>query len=236
MRSRRRSQHGGNLRLAFPTSKEITMGNKQAKTTQPVESNLPAVVKRIHDKCPEVSAAILSLLHLSRRPIARVNDGVMFGEGTPAQHLVRMDGKSADWVMKELVDKFHVGDAAAVQAFLRHRWSSFKPRADRQALGQYFSPQHVVAAISPMVDQLVSERPDAVVLDPAAGGGALVSRIQSHRVVVADRDPNAAALLRRGVAHQQPVECQSIKVRRCRERALGRVDEPTVQGGQPLTA
>lgn len=171
------------------------MGNNNAKTTKPVESNLSVVVKRIHDKCPDVSAAILSLLHLSRAPVSKVSDGLMFGAGTSAQHLVRMDAGAADWVMKELVAKFHVVDTATVQAFLRHQWSSFKPKADRQALGQYFTPEHAVAAIAPMVNQLIAKHDDAVILDPAAGGGALVSHIQTHRVVLADRDPNAVALL-----------------------------------------
>lgn len=173
------------------------MGNSKTKTktTKPVDSNLSVIVKRIHDKCPEVSAGIVSLLHLGQQPVCKVRDGLAFGFGTVAQHIVRMSPEAADWVVDELIGQYHVVDTAKVQAFLRHQWSHFKPKADRQAIGQYFTPEHVVKAITPMIDKLIAASPEAVVLDPAAGGGALVSHIHTHRVVVADRDSSAVALL-----------------------------------------
>lgn len=185
------------------------MGNSKTKTTKPVDSNLSAVVKRIHDKCPEVTAGIVSLLRLSHHPIFKVKNGLAFGYNTPAQHVVHMSPDAADWVLAELVGKFHVVDSAKVQAFLRHEWSHFKPKADRQALGQYFTPAHVVDVIKPMVNGLLHGHPDTVVVDPAAGGGALVAHIATHRVVVADRDPMAAALLQE-LGFAEVVETNSL--------------------------
>lgn len=171
------------------------MGNSKSKATKAVDSNLPAVVKQIHQKCPEAVAGIVSLLHLNQQPVVKVESGLAFGHGTPAQHLVRMKSEAADWILGTLIGKFHVQDTAKVQDFLRHEWSHFQPKADRQALGQYFTPAQVVDVIKPMVATMLKAHPEAVVLDPAAGGGALVSHIDTHRVVVADCDPSAAALL-----------------------------------------
>ena len=171
------------------------MGSSKTKSTRAVEPKLSAVVKRIHDKCPDLIAGLLSLLNLSRQPVVQTATGLTFGHGTLVPRAVAMSADAATWVMAELVTKYHVTQPSEIQSFLRHQWSHFKPKADRQARGQYFTPSHVMEAIRPIVQKILDGSPGAVLLDPAAGGGALLSPFGGNRVVASDIDPVAVAML-----------------------------------------
>lgn len=186
------------------------MGTRKTKPTNPVEPQLSVVIKRIHDKCPDLIAGLLSLLNLSRQPVVQTTKGLTFGDGTVVPRAIAMSTDTAKWVMAELVEKFHVTDPASIQAFLRHTWSHFQPKADRQARGQYFTPSHVVDAITPMVRTILAASPNAVLLDPAAGGGALISPFDGSRVVGADIDPVAVALLEE-LGYPEVVRANSLR-------------------------
>lgn len=185
------------------------MGNNKTKPTRAVEPHLSAVVKRIHDKCPDLIAGLLSLLNLSRQPVVQTSTGLTFGHGTVVPRAIAMSASAAKWVMAELVGKFHVTEPSEIQSFLRHQWSQFKPKADRQARGQYFTPTHVVKAIQPMVQNILDASPDAVLLDPAAGGGALLSPFDGSRVVAGDIDPVSVAMLQE-LGYSEVVQTNSL--------------------------
>lgn len=174
------------------------MGN--SKTTKStaikfVDDHLPTVVKLIRDKSPEMVPGIRALLNLSRTPVALDTKGLIFGAGTAAPYLIEMHNTTAQWLLANVVAKFQVKDPAAVQAFMRSEWSHYVPKRDKEARGQYYTPQHAVKAISAMVDSALQQFPQAVVLDPAAGAGALLDPFEAHRRIAADIDPVAVALL-----------------------------------------
>ena len=121
------------------------MGN--SKTTKStaikfVDDNLPAVVKLIRDKAPEMVPAIRALLNLSRTPVARDTKGLIFGADTAAPYLIEMQSTTAQWFMTHVVAKYQVKNPATVQAFIRSEWSHYVPKRDKEARGQYYTPQH----------------------------------------------------------------------------------------------
>lgn len=174
------------------------MGNR--KTTKSVaikfvDDHLPAVVKLIRDKSPQLVPATRALLNLSRKPVVMDAKGLLFGAGTAAPYLIEMSAKAAQWVMAELVAKFDVRNPATVQAFIRNQWSHYVPKSDKAARGQYFTPENAVKAITALIEPVLKTLPNAVLLDPAAGAGALLAPFEAHRRIAADIDPVAAALL-----------------------------------------
>ncbi len=174
------------------------MGN--SKTTKStaikfVDDHLPAVVKLIRDKSPEMVPAIRALLNLSRTPVALDPNGLVFGAGTVAPYLIVMQSTTAQWLMANVVAKFQVKNPANVQAFMRSEWSHYVPKRDKKAHGQYYTPQHAVKAIGAMVQSALQLFPQATLLDPAAGAGALLDPFRAHRHVAADIDPVAVTLL-----------------------------------------
>jgi hypothetical protein len=174
------------------------MGNrKTAKSVaiKFVDDHLPAVVKLIRDKSPQLVPATRALLNLSRKPVVMDPKGLLFGAGTAAPYLIEMSAKAAQWVMAELVAKFDVRSPAAVQAFIRNQWSHYVPKSDKAARGQYFTPAHVVSTITKLITPVLQGMPKAVLLDPAAGAGALLAPFDAHRCIAADIDPVATVLL-----------------------------------------
>lgn len=174
------------------------MGNrKNAKSVaiKFVDDHLPAVVKLIRDKSPQLVPATRALLNLSRKPIAVDAKGLTFGAGTAAPYRIEMSSKTAQWVMTELVGKFDVCNPAVVQAFIRNQWSHYVPKSDKEARGQYFTPANAVNAITKLITPVLQGMPNAVLLDPAAGAGALLAPFDAHRRIAADIDPVATALL-----------------------------------------
>lgn len=174
------------------------MGNrKNAKSVaiKFVDDHLPAVVKLIRDKSPQLVPATRALLNLSRKPVVMDPKGLLFGAGTAAPYLIEMSAKAAQWVMTELVAKFDVRNPATVQAFIRNQWSHYVPKSDKAARGQYFTPAHVVSTITKLITQVLQGMPKAVLLDPAAGAGALLAPFDAHRCIAADIDPVATVLL-----------------------------------------
>lgn len=174
------------------------MGNR--KTTKSVaikfvDDHLPAVVKLIRDKSPQLVPATRALLNLSRKPVVMDAKGLLFGAGTAAPYLIEMSAKTAQWVLAELVEKFDVRNPAAVQAFIRNQWSHYVPKSDKAARGQYFTPENAVKGITALIQPVLKTLPNAVLLDPAAGAGALLAPFDAHRRIAADIDPVAAALL-----------------------------------------
>ncbi len=174
------------------------MGNN--KTTKSiaikiVDAHLPAVVKLIRDKCPELVPGTRALLNMSRKPIAITATGLTFGAGTAAPYLVEMEAGTAQWVMSNLVNKFEVNDPSVVQAFIRNQWSHYVPKREKAARGQYFTPEHAANAVSTLMQSVLKAVPQAVLLDPAAGAGALLNAFSQHRCIAADIDPVAVALL-----------------------------------------
>lgn len=168
------------------------MGN--SKTTKSVaikfvDAHLPAVVKLIRDKCPELVPGTRTLLNLSRKPVAIGPKGLTFGAGTSTPYLVEMTAETAQWLMANLVNKFEVNDPALVQAFIRSQWSHYVPKREKAARGQYFTPEHAANAVSALVQSVLKSMPQAVLLDPAAGAGALLNPFSAHRCVAADIDP-----------------------------------------------
>lgn len=97
--------------------------------------------------------------------------------------------------MTHLVSKFDVQNPAAVQAFIRSEWSHYVPKREKAARGQYFTPEHAANAVNALMQSVLKEVPQAVLLDPAAGAGALLNPFGAHRCVAADIDPVAVALL-----------------------------------------
>lgn len=174
------------------------MGN--SKTTKStaikfVDDHLPAVVKLIRDKSPEIVPAIRALLNLSRTPVEQDPNGLVFGAGTAAPYLIEMQSSTAQWFMAHVLAKYQVKNPATVQAFIRSEWSHYVPKRDKEAHGQYYTPQHAVKAIGAMVQSALQQFPQAVLLDPAAGAGALLDPFRAHRHVAADIDPIAVTLL-----------------------------------------
>ena len=174
------------------------MGNsKTTKSTaiKLVDDNLPAVVKLIRDKAPEVVPAIRALLNLSRTPVAQDTKGLIFGADTAAPYLIEMQSTTAQWFMTHVVAKYQVKNPATVQAFIRSEWSHYVPKRDKGAHGQYYTPQHAVKAVGALVESALQQFPQAALLDPAAGAGALLDPFSAHRRVAADIDPVAVTLL-----------------------------------------
>lgn len=174
------------------------MGN--SKTTKStaikfVDAHLPAVVKLMRDKCPELVPGTRALLNMSHKPVAINVKGLTFGAGTAAPYLVEMQAGTAQWVMDNLVSKFEVNDPAVVQAFIRNQWSHYVPKREKAARGQYFTPEHAAKAVSTLMQSVLKTMPQAVLLDPAAGAGALLNPFGAHRCIAADIDPVAVALL-----------------------------------------
>ena len=160
-----------------------------------VDSHLPTVVKLIRYKCPELVPGTRALLNLSRKPVVIGPKGLTFGAGSVAPYLVEMNAETAEWLMANLVNKFEVQDPAVVQAFIRSQWSHYVPKREKAARGQYFTPEHAANAISALMQSIMKAMPQAVLLDPAAGAGALLNPFASHRCIAADIDPVAVALL-----------------------------------------
>ena len=174
------------------------MGNRKSSkstATKLVDAHLPVVVKLLRDKCPELVPGTRALLNLSRKPVVIDPKGLTFGAGTSTPYLVEMQAGTAEWLMTNLVDKFEVQDTAVVQAFIRSKWSHYVPKREKVARGQYFTPEHAANAVSTLMASVLTAIPHAVLLDPAAGAGALLNPFSAHRCIAADIDPVAVALL-----------------------------------------
>lgn len=163
-----------------------------------LDDNLSKVFAMICSKaCPDRMAAVRSLLNLHREPAERCPEGLSFDTRTVTEHVVEMDPKAADFVLKELISKYYVQDQAAVQMSIRQQWVQFNDPKDRVQKGQFYTTPKVAELFKEQMDLLLGTLPkDTVILDPAAGTGNLTLQFPTHRSVNCDIDAGSVAILR----------------------------------------
>ena len=139
----------------------------------------------------------------------QTTQGIQLGAGSPTQRLLAMKPASIKFIMDEVVAKYETHDPEPVRTFIRHQWTKFKPDSAKAPHGKYFTPAHVSTVLEDLVNPLLAEMPDAVLFDPAAGHGALLSSFEQQPRIVADIDPEAVNVLSE-MGYQSPFLTNSL--------------------------
>lgn len=187
---------------------------KKVKPVKTAKLNLALhiadVCKKLHGKkCPNALDSLLVALNLHHTPIVQTPQGIQLDSDSPKPRVLVMNPASAKFAMGELVSKYALHDPEPVRSFIRHQWTKFKPDSAKAPQGKYFTPAHVGRLLEDLVNPILEEMPEAILLDPAAGHGGLLSGFESQARVVADIDPEAVRVMAE-MGFKSPLETNSL--------------------------
>ena len=180
-----------------------TLAKKSKFTKIALEANIEKVCKLLNSrKCKTPVEGVRVALNLHHHPIQTAS-GIWLnpGEAAEPKHLV-MNADQAQFLINDLVNKYDVVDPNAIRDFIRHNWTQFKPASATAPNGKYYTPAHMTDLFRSVLNPLLMEFPDAVILDPAAGHGALVTTVEGRTTIAADIDADAVQVMQdMGVAN-----------------------------------
>ena len=170
---------------------------KQAvKKTLPLIDNLQAVMRKLnHKSCPDATTGLRVILHLHRTPVEQTADGIVFAAGTNEAFSLPMSKECADFLMAEVVSKFHVSKPEAIRNIVRYQWCRQQHKGLRGELGAFYTPPLLAELIKEMLQSSLDAMNDPVVFDSSAGLGGILAAFDEYTVFAADVDTKIVAAL-----------------------------------------
>ena len=170
---------------------------KQAvKKTLPLIDNLQAVMRKLnHKSCPDATTGLRVILHLHRTPVEQTADGIVFAAGTDEAFSLPMSKECADFLMAEVVSKFHVSKPEAIRNIVRYQWCWQQHKGLRGELGAFYTPPLLAELIKEMLQSSLDAMNDPVVFDSSAGLGGILAAFDEYTVFAADVDTKIVAAL-----------------------------------------
>lgn len=163
-----------------------------------LDDHLDTVLRVIYSKaCPDQSAALRTVLNLDLAPVMPTNRAIFFAPGTANEKEVEVAGKDAkDFLVTEIINKYYVRDMAAVKHHIRHKWSQYQPDGKKAGLGKYYTPEHLVVAVSDLLAPVLAKHGQTgYVADLAAGCGAFLAAFEDYNIIGRDIDDQAVMVL-----------------------------------------
>lgn len=167
-----------------------------AKKTKPLIDNLQAVMRKLnHKSCPDATTGLRVILHLHQTPIEQSEEGITFAAGSQEAFSLPMSKECAEFLMAEVVGKFHVSEPEAIRNVVRYQWCRQQHKGLRGELGAFYTPPFLAELLKEMLQPTLDALHDPVVFDSSAGLGGILGAFDDYTVVAADVDAKIVAAL-----------------------------------------